>query len=256
MKLLILSDLHLEFAPLDIPGTDVDVVILAGDIHIGTAAIEWINAQFAGLPVIYVPGNHEYYRNEFQSVRQALLAENGQNPRLHVLDRQSVRIADVTFYGATLWTDLALYGEDDAPRACKDVGRGLSDFNGLIKVNDAGMLRNFTVEDSENEHKLARTWLTSELSCPTTTKRVVISHHLPSQESVAPRYRGDRLSPGFASNLDELLGQVDLWIHGHTHDSFDYMHGNCRVVCNPRGYVLPGRPPENPLFNPALVITL
>ncbi len=32
------------------------------------------------------------------------------------------------------------------------------------------------------------------------------------------------------------MGKAVLWIHGHTHDSFDYVHNGTRVVCNPRGY--------------------
>lgn len=84
-------------------------------------------------------------------------------------------------------------------------------------------------------------------------KTVVVTHHLPSMRSVAERYRHELLSACFASNLDHLLGYSALWVHGHTHDSFDYAAHGTRVICNPRGYCRAGQP-ENRQFNPALVV--
>ena len=43
-----------------------------------------------------------------------------------------------------------------------------------------------------------------------------------------------------------------LWIHGHTHDSFDYVVNGTRVLCNPRGYAKNGAN-ENPLFDANLI---
>ncbi|SMC29379.1 Predicted phosphoesterase [Andreprevotia lacus DSM 23236] len=258
MNLLILSDLHLEFSPLQIDVQRADVIILAGDIHVGTQAIPWIDEQFPGLPVIYVLGNHEFYRGEYYGVLQALREAASSRPNLHLLERQSVRIDDVTFFGTTLWTDFALNGDDPSSRAQahRDVGRGLSDFGGLISIEEQWPQRLFTTQDSERLHIEARTWLAHELAQESETKKVVITHHLPSALSVASRFQGDWLSPGFASRLDDLVGQADLWIHGHTHDSFDYQIGDCRVLCNPRGYKLPGRLPENTHFDPMFMISM
>jgi hypothetical protein len=88
----------------------------------------------------------------------------------------------------------------------------------------------------------------------------VVTHHLPSMRSVAPRYENDPLTAAFASNCDDLLELgADLWIHGHTHDSCDYMAGRMRVVCNPRGYAeVWGRSlkAENPCFVRDLVVEI
>jgi hypothetical protein len=83
---------------------------------------------------------------------------------------------------------------------------------------------------------------------------VVVTHHLPHRQSIHPKYEGSDLNPSFASDLGDLMGpSVSLWIHGFTHESFDYVMSGTRVVCNPRGYV----PMEsNAAFDPVLTISL
>ena len=72
-------------------------------------------------------------------------------------------------------------------------------------------------------------------------KFVVVTHHCPSEQSVHDKYKGDILmNGGFRSNCDDFISyrpQIKLWMHGHTHEDFDYVLGETRVVCNPRGYV-------------------
>jgi Icc-related predicted phosphoesterase len=82
---------------------------------------------------------------------------------------------------------------------------------------------------------------------------VVVTHHAPHPLSVHPRYAGSALNASFASDLSEMmeLWQPELWVHGHVHDTFDYVVRNTRVVCNPRGYGT-----ENPAFDPALVVEI
>jgi calcineurin-like phosphoesterase family protein len=48
------------------------------------------------------------------------------------------------------------------------------------------------------------------------------------------------MNAAFHTELHDFIydrPQVKLWIHGHTHDDFDYVINQTRVVCNPRGYV-------------------
>jgi Icc-related predicted phosphoesterase len=67
---------------------------------------------------------------------------------------------------------------------------------------------------------------------------VVITHYLPSQKSVSPRFKGSQTNAFFVSEMDELIDEKKpaLWVHGHTHDSADYQLSNTRIVCNPFGY--------------------
>lgn len=136
-RLLILSDLHLEFGAFSPPAPDLyDVAVLAGDIAPGPKAVHWArrDTTFAGKPVVFVPGNHEFYGSERIRTLE-LLREHAAGSNVHLLDRDEVVIQDVRFLGATLWTDFALdVGRGtDVVRAMRNATRGLNDFAGRIR---------------------------------------------------------------------------------------------------------------------------
>jgi predicted phosphohydrolase len=110
MKLQILSDLHTEFAEFSPPETGADVVILAGDIGVGLGGIEWAASQFPNQPVIYVPGNHEYYGHDITLIDE-LVKQSPEN--IHVLNNDAMVLNGVRFLGSTLWTDFRLDGESE-----------------------------------------------------------------------------------------------------------------------------------------------
>lgn len=265
MKIHILSDLHLEFGKgFDAPITDADVIVLAGDIHSHTHGLDWAAAQpaFGGKPVLYVPGNHEFYNNEYVGLRQELYrraeALRAEGHSIFVLDGDAMEIGGVRFLGVVGWTDYMLFGEGSKFH-CMREARRMNDHRLIQYVAGRGQLDNYSLrsslflpEHAERFHARARAWLAEQLAQPYAGKTVVITHHLPSMQSVAERFRGDLLSAAFASDLDDLVEQADLWIHGHTHDASDYSLGRCRVVCNPRGY--PGE--LGTAFRPDLVIDL
>lgn len=237
LRLWVLSDLHVDINrafPLALPDPRPahDVVVIAGDIGEGLAeGVDWIAANgFNRAPVIYVGGNHEFYgydRHE-ELARGRLYASGCDN--IHLLERDEVVIGGVRFLGCTLWTDYALYG--DAEQAMRDAGKFLSDH-----VTIANKGRSWTPYDARDEHLKGRAWLEQQLAMPFDRPTVVVTHHAPSESSVHPKFRDNRLTPAFCSNLDDLVAQADLWVHGHTHASFDYKLGKCRVINNPRGYL-------------------
>src|SRR5688572_22260382 len=110
MKLQVISDLHQEFGFMDISFEGADLVILAGDINLGTKGIEWIKATITDIPVIYVLGNHEYYRGSYPKTLNKI-TELSYGTNVHVLENKSIVIDDVTFHGTTLWTDFELLGD-------------------------------------------------------------------------------------------------------------------------------------------------
>lgn len=210
-----------------------EVVILAGDIHVGVKGLYWAEKTFSK-PVLYLPGNHEYYGNRLERMAvemRACAKELG----IHYLDNDVLELDGVRFIGSTLWTDFELFGSDmpAISKALHAAKNGISDFNGTIIYGTTGWYR---PEQSVTLHRVSRQYITDKLAKPFDGKTCVITHHLPSMRSVSPHYAGDVLSAAFASNLDHLVVQADTWIHGHTHDTFDYELGKCRVVCNPRGY--------------------
>jgi hypothetical protein len=230
MKLHILNDLHIEFEDFVPPETDADIVILAGDIGVGLEGLGWAEDRFPDKPVIYVPGNHEFYHHDLSLIEKL----KAQAPAyIHVMNDDKVVIDGVRFLGSILWTDFALFGEDDRFYAMKTAGRWMTDFS-IIRQDG----RKFTPQDAARLHTVSRGWLLSMLAEPFDGRTVVVTHHAPSSRSVHPRYASDLLTPAFASNLEMLMDgeRIALWVHGHMHDAFDYEIYGTRVVCNPRGY--------------------
>jgi len=230
MKLHILNDLHIEFEDFDPPATDADVVILAGDIGVGLEGLRWAEDRFPDRPVIYVPGNHEFYHHDLNLIEELKAQAPG---HIHVLNDDHVVIDGVRFLGSILWTDFALYGEGERFYAMKTAEKWMTDFS--IIRNDG---RKFTPRDAVQLHTASRGWLASMLAEPFDGSTVVVTHHAPSSRSVHPRYARDQLTPAFASSLEMMMDgeRAALWVHGHMHDSFDYEIYGTRVVCNPRGY--------------------
>ncbi len=251
VRIRVLSDLHLEFRSWTPPGSPADVVVLAGDIHVGDEGILWGRKHFPDSEVIYVPGNHEFYGGEMGDVL-GRMREAARTAGVHLLDTDSVNIQGVRFLGATLWTDFALDGQQE-----KTVAHAMAIAQSVMVDYRAIRFRSeeyLSAIDTLQLHRLHASWLRHELAKPCSGQTVVVTHHLPHAMSIHKKYERSPLNPAFASDLSELVREpVALWIHGHTHESMDYMRAGTRVVCNPRGY-LPDEP--NPLFEPGLVIEL
>lgn len=250
MKLHLLSDLHLEFSAFEPTATTADVVVLAGDIALGARGVTWARQAWPDKEIVYVPGNHEYYHSEIEIERECL-ALAAQAAGVHLLNPGEVVIQGVRFLGCTLWTDFRLFGEAERPWAHQAGLQGLTDFR-VIDYGDHTLLP----QETAAFHAQEVAWLAQKLRTPFDGATVVVTHHLPAWASVSARYQKSLLSACFASRLEHLLGNSQLWLHGHTHDSFDYTLNGTRVVCNPRGYCRSGYTPENQEFNPNLLIEI
>jgi predicted phosphodiesterase len=251
MKLHVMSDLHLSLAGMDVPDTDADLVVLAGDIARPDAACAW--AQRVQKPVIYVAGNHEFYGGDLQGTLDELRRQCAASG-LHFLECDAWVFGGVRFLGATLWSDFRVFADDETRvSAMAASSRLIRDFQ-RISV-DAQHSRLFTPHDSQALFDRTVAWLDAQLQQPFDGPTVVITHHAPSPQSVHPRFAGSPLNGCFVSDLERLMGaeRVRLWIHGHTHDSFDYSVRGTRVLCNPRGYVMKGVT-ENAAFDAACVV--
>lgn len=232
MKLHILADLHIEFGPFEPPETDADMVILAGDTDLKTFGITWAKKAFADKPVIYIPGNHEYYGETYQNLR-GKMREEAAGSNVHLLDCAKYEQDGVVILGATLWTDFFLLGNQSIAMVTAE--DGMNDFK---KIRTFPAYKRFRAVDALNIHFREKAWLEKEIQGAAGKKILVVTHHLPSLRSVPERWKNYHLSAAFASNIDDLILQskAALWVHGHTHESCDYMLGETRVLCNPRGY--------------------
>lgn len=264
MRLLILSDLHLEVWRENAPAirpelSRPDAVILAGDIDKTERALAWAERKFAGLPVIYVSGNHEGYGHSWEGALRELARQGQASSNIRFLDRGETVIGGVRFLGATLWTDYALFGEENKEAAMAAAEPVMLDYRRIAMEGGDGQgggSRMMTPADTVRLHRADLGWLKEKLETPFDGHTVVVTHMAPSLRSVAPRYADDLVSAAFSSNLDALAERADLWVHGHTHDSFDYRVGRCRVVCNPCGYVRRDGGTENPRYDPDLIVEI
>lgn len=273
MRLWIMSDLHIELTRgWVLPSGDArpyfDVMICAGDlIQKAERGVKWLLERVPDRPVLYIPGNHEFYGCDIdRTVEKAKEAAAGTN--IHVLQDDTVRIGDVTFAGATVWTDFAING--DAHRAMTIAAERMNDFK---KIRTGRYVERFRPPHALARHRRSRAFLETELRTDRPGPLVIVTHHAPVPEmSDEPGGSGEdpTLDPCFRSDLTALMSPAhdvgrgtlrpaDLWIYGHTHESFDAVVGETRVVSNAKGYG-PWLPRENtwdnPHFNEKLIIEI
>lgn len=272
MQLQIISDLHLEFEPWLPLNCNSDVLVLAGDI-VGLGDVALVRQGVASKrqleraqryqqllgrcsrdweQVYLVLGNHEHYGGVWQQhAKQNMqwLLEPYEN--IALLDNSAHHYGGHLFLGTTLWTSV----NDEDPISQHLVERALTDYKQIYIEDRVGSLRRLRVEDTLQAHHNSVAWLWETLEQHPKTPTVVITHHAPSFHSVAQEYKHEHhLNGGFASDLSNLIldnPQIQLWAHGHMHNSSDYQIGNTRVVCNPKGYYR-----ENPHFNPNQIYLL
>ena len=248
MRIHILSDLHLEFAPFVPAAITADVVVCAGYVHTGKNGLRWLRETFQEVPVLYVLGNHEFYGQKIPKLTENLKREaDGTNVR--ILENEDILIDGVTFLGATLWTDFELNG--DPRMATLHAQIHMTDFR---RIRTTPTYQRFRPVDAKRHFASSFNWLFRRAADLNGTKFVVVTHHAPSPRSVPERFKTDTLSPAYASNLDAFIESCGAaaWIHDHIHSPVNYQIGRTRVVSNPRGY--PGERVTG--FDPACLITV
>ena len=276
MKFALCSDLHLEFETIELNNTEgADVLVLSGDICVAKdlafketiRSEKWMeffthcSEQFKD--VIYIMGNHEHYHGDFAKSYDQLKESLADLPNIHVLEKEFITLGDVTFICGTLWTDMnkedpnTLYGIKgymNDYRIIEDSGEvvhfkvpvygtkedGSTDYNNIVSQEFHTRSGKFSPEKSVREHKAMLKVIDEVTKGMVTEKFVVVGHHAPSKMSTKPKYRDDVMVNGaYSSDLSEFIldrPMIKVWTHGHTHDTFDYMVGSTRIVCNPRGY--------------------
>lgn len=271
MHIQLLSDLHLEensaFQPQRAPGADV--LVLAGDIgsYQGGSALSALGDEDFGLgrfadwpvPVIVVPGNHEYDTLDFDATHARLRA-TCERLGLIWLERETIVLHGVRFVGTTLWADfdaLAPRGPTASLAAqlqARHKAFRAADYYLRIAATTRGGAP-FLAEQIREHALVCQAWLRAALAEPFDGPTVVVTHFAPSLRSADPRYGLRPGTAGFCNALDDLLPLADLWLHGHLHCAIDWRDdsGRCRVVANPLGYEKKG---EQAAFVPQLTIAL
>lgn len=235
MKFQLYSDIHIETRGyFSIPKLDSDLIILAGDIDVGLDGLMWAEdlTRLHKKPVIYVAGNHEYYRHDFVKLTQQMRDFSANYDYLIFMEKDEVIIDGVRFLGTTLWTNyFHELGEVERDKNIFILDDGLYDHR-VIKYGNG----TFSARKAYEEHLISAHWLKERLMTPFDGKTVVITHHGPSIKCNHIEFGMNLYSPGFVSNLDELVAMADVWCYGHTHSNLDTQLGKCRLVSNQAGY--------------------
>lgn len=235
MKIRLLSDLHTEFR---LPYKTAsfsrykgeDVLVLAGDIASGSTNVMDVIKFFKdqGFPhIVYVAGNHEYYGTSIEDFNTKMREKCAKLDNVYFLNRDSVDIDGVQFIGATLWTNFR-----DDPMAALLAKKYIADFK---------YIRDFTTNDAKAMQLIDWDFISRETFKHQDKHSVVVTHFLPTDACISPRFRDPRfsdLNPYFANDLAKKIEAFTnvTWLFGHTHDAVDTVCGSTRLVCNPHGY--------------------
>lgn len=253
MKIRIMSDIHNDVNykyPFRL--ADVDkFTIVAGDIS-GSRydTIKWVNDNMRN--GIIIGGNHSGYSDNnvsLQLIHKELSEYYKISNNVSYLENAYKIIDDIVFIGATLWTDFKLYGKSFQLWDMQNAIKFMNDYRYNHYEDRIGM-RLLRPEDTLNMFNESFNFIKETVEKFKDKKVVVITHHAPSIKSIHTKYLNGYTNACYASNLEQFImdnSNIKLWIHGHVHNNFDYMIGDCRVVCNPRGYEMHM---ENLEFNP------
>ena len=222
MRIRIFSDLHLEFAPLNLPPIEADLIIAAGDIDTKEHGLEWLTTHFSGQPVAYVLGNHEFYGAQLPRLTEKLAAKAAQTS-INVLENKTMELGGYRIFGATLWSDFNLLG--DALAGAAAASDGMTDYK---RIRHWPSHRKLTPRHTREVHADTVAHLETFLRAGDPRKTLVVTHHAPSVASLSLGWRADPLSSAYASSLDALIEryQPALWVHGHIHHAMDYRIGS------------------------------
>ncbi|WP_316829257.1 metallophosphoesterase [Pedobacter aquatilis] len=233
MRIKIISDLHQEFGISVQDFKNADLVILAGDINTGTKGIAWAKEYIKDKPVLYVMGNHEYYKGSYPGTLNKVI-KAAFNSNIIVLENKSVTFGSIRFHGATLWTDFSLFGSPvEYGIICQ---AQMNDYKQIRIDPSYSKLRSI---DTFRIHQASKAWLKQSLAESTEYKNIVITHHAPSLKSIPAIYQNDPLSSAYTSDLEDIIAkhQPLYWIHGHIHTPVSYTIGKTAIICNPHGYL-------------------
>ncbi len=255
MNIQFLSDLHLDISGnLELPGGEI--LIVAGDafeareygkeFH-STKVLPYTGGNFPCYDffhiecakykkVFYVMGNHEHYHGKFWKTKSEL--ERMLPANVTLLENQSEVYEGVLFVGATLWTDMnkgdpiTLHSMQNYMNDYRVITYHYPQYNAYHKMRPA---------DTVKMHIESKRYIEEKVKEHSDKPVVVITHMGPTYMSINEKFKHESISNGaYVSDLSNLIldnPNIKFWVHGHVHDPVDYMVGDTRVLCNPRGYL-------------------
>lgn len=250
MRIRLLSDLHAEggFDKELFKSQGEDVLVLAGDIHVGADAVWAMLKQFAEHQpnIVFVAGNHEFYRQDYHDTCRKLeewakfTGIKILNPGTVYFDAEFKRFVEpleentdpyVAIIGAPLWTN---FRNNDLSKF--HAKQGINDFR-LIEFDNRYFAPNDAAQLFEQQYGYIK-FQSEQIK----SKKLIVTHFLPAVECIDPQYLGQgatsTLNDYFANDLGGWISYLEntTWVHGHTHSNVDFKICDTRIVANPYGY--------------------
>lgn len=259
MKIRIISDLHLDINkdyPLELGDKEIFTILCGDTSAYFDKASAWMRNNVKN--GLFITGNHIFYNEEKKPLPYFLKQYEEAFPissNLAFLNNAHKVIDDIVFVGGTLWTDYKLFSKNSADMYKWYATRSINDYR-FGKIEENGKLRPITPDDCETMFNETLQYIKTIVERFSDKTIVVITHHAPSGKSVSDKFSQDNSTPCYASNLEDFIldhSNIKLWCHGHIHSASDYNIGNCRIICNPRGYA---KYKEQTGFDENLVIDL
>lgn len=260
MRVHSVSDLHCDNwellnHPMATPALKVsgDILIINGDIsdgelekHLSKLTRHYVNA---GLPVLYVPGNHDYYYTDINDGSKAM-RQACANAGVVLLNGDAFVKEGVRFFGTTLWAAFDL--EEHSQAMQMNMSK--------VLVADYKYIRGLSPQHTWHLHHQARLQIERQGhdALENDQQFVLVSHHAPLHECIPEKFATNPISGAYASDLANLLkaANVHTAVFGHMHGT---AHGAAKsapgtnLYINARGCLrgsaLENAIPENPRFN-------
>lgn len=247
MKIALMSDIHAEFyrhetnwlPPLP---DNPDVLVLAGDNHVGGQLIDFVARICDALPstqIILIAGNHEFYR-QYRLKTLAMYREVYANHKqVHFLENTSVDIEGIRFIGATLWTGfpphLSEYSQEEVMKYAKE---NVNDFSLIADDTNVGKIEALTPERAKILFHESKNSISQMLMESIPAKCVVVTHFPPLMRLIHPKFPIDKVSSYFTSDCQDLIEtyQPAYWFYGHNHWSSQIALGKTQIFSNQFGY--------------------
>jgi len=233
MRILLISDTHQEFErslPIHIPEKlAYDCIVAVGDISDHSRVISVLKSISDDKPIVYLPGNHEYYHHSFVDVNKYLEDEFEKHSNLYVIGHNFsnggiVSVDDVVFIGDTFWPKpISIQGFDQWKFA----------------INDFSLISDATMDNISKLHENGKKVFESDIAADKDTTVIALSHFIPKIELISPPFQGSSLNSYFCVDINDKVvvdPAIKFWLFGHTHDKMEKKIDNTMFISNPTGY--------------------